>query len=436
MKQYCVISCPIDTYSGYGSRSRDLVKAIYELKGEEWEIQILSQRWGQTPWGYIKDHQEKWGFLDALINKSGQLTRQPDVWMQVTVPNEFQPIGKHNIGFTAGIETTICDASWIEGLNRMNLNLVSSNHAKKVFEESRFREQNQKTNEVVRDIQLNKPVEVLFEGVDLDQYFEISDSDLEDTDLVLELDEIEEEFCYLFVGHWIQGDFGHDRKNVGGTIKIFLETFKNKKSKPALILKASGGGASIMDRETMLQKIDSIRNSVDSKDLPNIYLLHGEMEDCDINNLYNHPKVKAMVYLGHGEGYGRPLLEFSIMKKPIIATAWSGHTDFLFSEYVSMVGGQLQKIHPSAVVQNMLLPDSQWFYIDEKQAESYLKEVYEKYDKHKEKAKRQAHKSKTEFSLKNMKETLLPYLQTIPKVQALKLPTLKKVELPTLQPVK
>jgi hypothetical protein len=436
MKQYCVISCPIDTYSGYGSRSRDLVKAIYELKGEEWEIQILSQRWGQTPWGYIKDHKEKWGFLDPLINKSGQLQRQPDVWMQVTVPNEFQPVGKHNIGFTAGIETTICDASWIEGLNRMNLNLVSSNHAKKVFEESRFREQNQKTNEVVRDIQLNKPVEVLFEGVDLDQYFEILDSDLEDTDLVLELDEIQEEFCYLFVGHWIQGDFGHDRKNVGGTIKIFLETFKNKKSKPALILKASGGAASIMDRETMLQKIDNIRNSVDSKDLPNIYLLHGEMEDCDINNLYNHPKVKAMVYLGHGEGYGRPLLEFSVMKKPIIATAWSGHTDFLFHEYVSMVGGQLQKIHPSAVVQNMLLPDSQWFYIDEKQAESYLKEVYEKYDKHKEKAKRQAHKSKTEFSLKNMKDTLLPYLQAIPKVQALKLPTLKKVELPTLQPVK
>lgn len=436
MKQYCVISCPIDTYSGYGSRARDLVKAIYELKGSEWQIEILSQRWGQTPWGYIKDHQEKWGFLDSLINKSNQLHRQPDVWMQVTVPNEFQPVGKYNIGFTAGIETTICDPSWIEGVNRMNLTLVSSNHAKQVFQQSTFKEQNQQTGQVIREIKLEKPVEVLFEGVDLNQYFEISDDDLEETDLVLELDEIKEEFCYLFVGHWMQGDFGHDRKNVGGTIRTFLETFKDKKNKPALILKTSGGGASIMDRDSILEKIDKIRNSVNSKDLPNVYLLHGEMEDSDINNLYNHPKVKAMVYLGHGEGYGRPLLEFSVLKKPIIATAWSGHIDFLFMEYTSMVGGQMQNIHPSATVQNMLLPESQWFYADEKQAQFYLREIYEKYEKYVEKAKRQSHKSKTDFSMDKMKEVLDTYLQAVPKHQGLKLPQLKKIELPKLQPVK
>jgi hypothetical protein len=435
MKQYCVISCPIDTYSGYGSRSRDLVKAIYELKGSEWQIEILSQRWGQTPWGYIKDHEEKWGFLDGLINKNGQLQRQPDVWMQVTVPNEFQPVGKYNIGFTAGIETTMCDPSWIEGVNRMNLTLVSSNHAKQVFENSKFQQQDQQTGQVIKNIQLEKPVEVLFEGVDVTQYFEIPDEDLEETDLVLELDEIPEEFCYLFFGHWIHGDFGHDRKNVGGTIKTFLETFKNKKNKPALILKTSGGAASIMDRDSILEKIDKIREAVDSEDLPNVYLLHGEMEDSDINNLYNHPKVKAMVYLGHGEGYGRPLLEFSVMKKPIIATAWSGHIDFLFIEYTAMVGGQLQKLHPSAVVQNMLLPDSQWFYADEKQAQFYLKDVYEKYEKYVEKAKRQAHKSKTDFSLDKMKEVVSKYLDLIPKQTELKLPQLKKIELPKLKKV-
>jgi len=301
MKQYCVISCPIDTYSGYGSRARDLVKAIYELKGKEWHIEILSQRWGQTPWGYIKDHKEKWGFLDSLINRSGQLQKKPDIWMQLTVPNEFQPVGNYNIGFTAGIETTICDPSWIDGINRMNKTLVSSNHAKTVFEQSKFQQQDQSGKDI-GTVSLQKPVEVLFEGVDLTQYFEIVDEDLEETDLVLELDKIQEEFCYLFVGHWMQGDFGEDRKNVGGTIKTFLETFKDKKDKPALILKTSGGAASIMDRDSILQKIDDVKKSIDSKDIPNIYLLHGELEDSDINNLYNHPKVKAMVYLGHGEG--------------------------------------------------------------------------------------------------------------------------------------
>lgn len=435
MKQYCVISAPVDTYSGYGSRARDLVKAIYELKGNDWEIEILSQRWGSTPWGYIKDHSESWGFLDKLINKNGQLQKQPDVWMQVTVPNEFQAVGKYSIGFTAGIETTICDPSWIEGLNRMNLNLVSSNHAKKVFQESTFQEQNQQ-GQVIRQIKLEKPVEVLFEGVDLNKYFEIPDEDLEETELVLELDEIKEEFCYLFVGHWLHGDFGQDRKNVGGTVKLFLETFKDKKNKPALVLKTSSAGSSIMDRDSLLERIDAIKKSVNSKDLPSVYLLHGEMEDSEINNLYNHPKIKAMLYLGHGEGFGRPLLEFSVVKKPIIASAWSGHVDFLDLEFTSMIGGQIQQIHPSSVVKNMLVPESSWFYVDEKQAESQIKEVYEKYDKQVEKAKRQSHKSKTEFSLVKMKEALSPYLEKVPVVQGLKLPQLKKIELPKLQPVK
>ena len=435
MKQYCVISAPVDTYSGYGSRSRDLVKAIYELKGKEWHIEILSQRWGNTPWGYINDHKESWGFLDSLISKSGQLQKQPDVWMQVTVPNEFQPVGKYNIGFTAGIETTICDASWIEGVNRMNKTLVSSNHAKQVFEQSKFQQQDQ-SGKVIGTVFLQKPVEVLFEGVDLNKYFEIKDEDLEDTDLVLELDEIKEDFCYLFFGHWLNGEIGHDRKNVGETIKTFLETFKNKSEKPALILKTSSAGSSIMDRESILDRIDKIKNTVDSKDLPSVYLLHGEMDDYEINNLYNHPKVKAMVYLGHGEGYGRPLLEFSVVKKPIIATAWSGHTDFLFMEYTAMVGGQLKQIHPSAVVQNMILSESQWFYADNKQAEFYMKDVFTKYEKYLEKAKRQAHKSKTEFSLDKMRDALAPYLEEVPKVEALKLPQLKKIELPKLQPIK
>jgi hypothetical protein len=435
MKQYCVISCPIDTFSGYGSRARDLVKAIYELKSSEWDIEILSQRWGQTPWGYIKHHYEEWGFLEPMINKTGQLKKKPDVWMQLTVPNEFQPVGNYNIGLTAGIETTLCDPSWIEGVNRMDVTIVSSNHAKQVFEQSVFKQQDQNGN-VVGEVKLQKPVQVLFEGVNLNKYFEIKDEDLEETDLVVELDEIEEEFCYLFVGHWMQGDFGEDRKNVGGMLKTFLETFKNKKKKPAIILKSSGGGASIMDRDSMLEKIESVKKMIDSKDIPNVYLLHGEMKDEDINNLYNHSKVKAMLYLGHGEGFGRPLLEFSVLKKPIIASAWSGHTDFLFMEHTAMVGGQVKPIHPSATVQNMLLPESGWFYVDQKQAEFYIKDVYEKYDKYVEKAKRQSHKSKTDFSLQKMKDLLSTYLNVVPKQQAIKLPTLKKIELPKLQPVK
>jgi hypothetical protein len=429
MKQYCVISCPIDTYSGYGARARDFVKALYQLKKDEYDIKIMPQRWGSTPWGYINDHLEEWGFLNALL-LNGQMQKQPDIWIQVTVPNEFQQVGKYNLGVTAGIETTLCHATWIEGVNRMNLTLVSSEHAKTVFQQSAF-EQKDNSGRTVNQIKLEKPVEVLFEGADLNKYFHIPDEDLDGTDLVQALDEIKEEFCYLFVGHWLQGDIGQDRKNVGLLIKTFLETFRNKKQKPALILKMSGAGASIMDREEMLRKIDVIRSQI-TGELPNIYLLHGELDDQDINNLYNHGKVKAMVSLTKGEGFGRPLLEFTLSKKPLITTSWSGHTDFLFIEYVSMVGGQVTQIHPSAVVENMLIPESGWFSPDLKQVEFYLKDVYEKYPKYQERAKQQAHQSKTKFSFDEMKKLLGLYLDKIPKQVGLTLPKLKKIELPKL----
>ena len=94
MKPLFVISCPIDTYSGYGARSRDLVKSIIEL--DKYDVKIMSQRWGECPWGFINDNPE-WGFLQKHILSSPQLPKQPEIWAQVTVPNEFQPIGKFNI---------------------------------------------------------------------------------------------------------------------------------------------------------------------------------------------------------------------------------------------------------------------------------------------------------------------------------------------------
>jgi glycosyltransferase involved in cell wall biosynthesis len=308
----------------------------------------------------------------------------------------------------------------------MNLTLTSSEHAKNVFKQSTFEEKNGQ-GQVVRQIKLERPVEVLFEGVDLNKYFYVADEDLEGTELVQALDEIKEDFCYLFVGHWLQGDLGEDRKNVALTIKTFLETFRDKKSQPALILKTSGAGSSIMDRDEMLKKIDAIRNTVTGK-LPNIYLLHGEMDDKDINNLYNHGKVKAMISLTKGEGFGRPLLEFTLSKKPLIVTAWSGHIDYLFMENTCMVGGTLKGVHPSAQVKDMILAESAWFSPDTKQAEFYLKDIFEKYSKYEERAKKQAHQSKTKFSFDEMKKALEAILNKIPKSVGLTLPKLKKIE--------
>jgi len=432
MKPLFFISCPIDTYSGYGARSRDIVKAL--LKSDKYDIKILPQRWGNTPFGFLKaDNPEHKQILDCIWTQP-QLPRQPDVWAQITVPNEFQAVGKFNIGLTAGIETTICAPEWIEGLNRMNLNLVSSQHAKVVFEQSRFEQRDKNTNQVVGTIKLEKPIEVLFEGADTNIYQKLDavvGSELGDI-----LDTVDEEFNYLFVGHWLQGELGQDRKDVGMLIKTFLETFKGKNKKPGLILKTSSATYSVMDREEILDKINKIRVHVGDKDLPNIYLLHGELEDGEVNELYNHPKVKAHVSFTKGEGYGRPLLEASISQKPIIAPNYSGHIDFLNAETSILLPGQITQIHPSAVVQNMLIPESGWFTVDYKKAAEILEDVYKNYKNYVDRAKKQSYISRTEFSLDKMSEKLISIIdEKVPKPVQLKLPTLKKIELPTLKKI-
>jgi glycosyltransferase involved in cell wall biosynthesis len=425
MKPLLFISCPVETMSGYGARSRDIIKAI--LKYDKYDVKIISQRWGNTSYNALDLNNPEDKQLYDLIWRQPQLPKQPDVWIQITVPNEFQPVGKYNIGITAGIETTVCDPSWLEGINRMNLTLVSSNHAKQVFEQSTFEKRNQQTQQVEAVIKLEKPVEVLFEGVDLNKYFHISDSELEETDLVLSLDKIKEDFCFLFVGHWLQGQIGEDRKNVGYMLKAFLETFKNKKIAPALILKTSQVTNSIMDRDEILKKIDAVKQTVKG-DLPNIYLIHGDLEDKDINDLYNHGKVKAMVSLTKGEGFGRPLLEFSLSKKPIIASNWSGHLDFLNLEFTVLVGGSLTPVHQSAQSQNMILAESQWFTPNDASVADAFKNVYNDYKKYFELAKRQAHHAKTNFSFDEMAKVLNNIFETkIPKQVELKLPKLKKL---------
>jgi glycosyltransferase involved in cell wall biosynthesis len=384
----------------------------------------MPQRWGETPWGYIQDHKEEWGWLAAKMLPFGQpLNQKPDVWMQITVPNEFQPIGNYNIGVTAGIETTLCHHEWLLGINRMDLNLVSSEHSKQVFLHTKAKDT--KTNQI---LEVTKPIEVLFEGVDLNTYFEIPDNKLPSVDVVTSLDEIDEKFAFLFVGHWLKGDFGQDRKNVGQTIKVFLETFKNKHNSPALILKTACHNGSIMDHTDVLNRINSIKKTLKAKKLPNIYLLHGELEECEINYLYNHPKVKAMVNFTKGEGFGRPLLEFSVFKKPIIASGWSGHLDFLNKEFVNLVEGKLQPIHQSAVVENILVKESSWFEIDLVVASQKMVDVWNNYKKYEVKAKRQSHYVKSNFSFEKMVETLKEYYdKNVKKTPKLVLPTLPKL---------
>jgi glycosyltransferase involved in cell wall biosynthesis len=419
-KPYCVVSCPVDTLSGYGARSRDFVKALIKLKGEEWDIQILSQRWGECPYGALDENSpEDLDILKRILNPP-RIEKQPDIWFQITVANEFQPIGKYNIGVSALVETTVLPGDMIEGINRMNLNIVSSEFVKQVALQTSFEKTDPNTKQKLELVKVNKPIEVLFEGVDTRKFKRLEKSDFD-------LSSINEEFCFLTVGHWLQGDLGEDRKQITTLVKSFLEAFKDKKKRPALILKTGMAGFSIMEEETILYHIETIRKTV-SGDLPSIYFLHGELTDEELNNLYNHEKVKAFALVGN-EGFGRPYLEFSAASsKPIIASPFTGHVDFLSEEFNIFVTGKIDKVHPSAANQ-FLIKEASWFKADFKSVETSLKEVYENYNKYVDMGKRQGHISRTKFSFDSMVEKLKELLdKNVPKIsvaQPINLPKLK-----------
>ena len=434
-KTLCVVSCALDTFSGYGAKVRGILKSLIELKGNEWDIKILSQGWGNCSLGFL-DANPEWTYLKQYIHE-GPLHQQPDIWIQDTVSSEFQKIGKFNVGFCSGIETTVCDISWVEGCNRMDLIITSSEHSKRVFENTVF--EKRQGEQVVEVLRVTTPVVVLFEGFDpniikiIDKKENFGNKELYDS-----INDINEKFVFLFVGHWLQGEMGEDRKNVGLLIKAFYEIWKDKPNKPALLLKTNGANASYMDEFDIRKKIDMIKSTVSSNDLPNIYLLHGEFSDKEINELYNHPKIKSMVSLTKGEGFGRPLLEFSVTGKPIIASAWSGHLDFLKKEWSAFVSGELKPIHPTAQVPNILIEGSQWFSPNHGEFGFLLNDVYSKYNDWLKKSKHQGKYSASNFSMNKMTSKLKNIIENNFVLPPTFIPlnlTSKKLELPKLKPV-
>ena len=419
MKPTLVFQAPVATRSGYGDHARDLLHSLYKL--DKFDIKVISTRWGQTPMDVLNYDNEfhKW-VVDNIIPG---VQEKPDIYIQVTVPNEFQPVGFYNIGITAAIETTHCALDWIHGCNRMDLIITPSEHSKKSLVDTVYNEADKQSGKLIAQHKIQKPVEILFEGFN-------ENFGTDDFLFVTELDQIKEDFAFLFVGHWLRGDLGEDRKNVGMMIKTFAMAFKNEKKKPALILKTSSAGFSILDREATIKKIREVLGK-DYGQIP-IYLLHGDLTEAEMNGLYEHPKVKAMLNFTKGEGFGRPLLEFSLTGKPVIVSGWSGHLDFLKKGAV-LLEGELKEVHVSAADQ-FLLKEAKWFNVNISKALSSIKDVYKNYNKYKVEASKLGKHNKQNFSLQKMTEgfdIILNqygiYSKVQPKFQTLQLPKLKSL---------
>jgi|TARA_R110000824_G_scaffold122580_2_gene279872 glycosyltransferase involved in cell wall biosynthesis len=434
-KPLVLVTAPVRTRSGYGNHSRDICRALIE--SNKYDIRIQAVRWGTTPMNALEEdnfiHQE----IEKRILRQPNLEKQPDVHLHIVVPNEFTPIAKKNIGITAGIEHTVPPANWIEGVNRMDLTIMTSEWARDGFKSTSFDKVDNTQKKKVGELKVEKPMEVLFEGADPNIYKETKELS---KDLKEEFSKIDNDFCFLYVGHWLQGKMGEDRKDTGMMLKVFLETFKGMKKKPALVMKTSGAGFSVIDRRDILDKISMIKKTIQG-DLPDVYLLHGDLTDEEMNQMYNHPKVKAHLSFTHGEGFGRPLLEASFSGKPIIAPISTGQADFLDKNYTIEIPHILTKVPTGAFPKEFYNPEAQWSTVNYGVAGRMMRQVFENYSKFELKGKKQMIVNTQLFTHEKMSEKLISIvdkvLEGVPQPVKLKIPSLTKeptkLKLPTLK---
>ena len=441
MKHNVLMIAPFNTRSGYGDHARSIYYSIMDR--EDLDIKCLDVKWGSTPRNHLRPEVSRHKkLLDTFINQD-QIQGQPDILIDIRIPNEFATGAKINIGITAGVETDVVSPAFLEGMNRMNFNIVPSKFTADTFNRCIFDKMQDAPNgekQKVGDIKNEKPISVLFEGVDTDVYYPKDKHQLE-KGLTRELNElIKEDFAYLHVGQWGQQSFGEDRKNIGILIKSFLKSFSNIPNSPALVLKTNGANFSLLDRENIKKRIKEVKNMFKGVEIPNIYLIHGDFTIEEMSTLYNHPKIGAFITCTHGEGFGRPMLEASCCDLPVIASKWSGHMDFLTDSESMLIDGFLKEVPKSALWKDIIVEPSKWFDVNEADVVRKIRTFHKKRKLIQKKAVRLGKKNRREFSLKAMSNKfngiIDDILKEIPQSVGLKLPKLKKVDGKSSQPTK
>jgi glycosyltransferase involved in cell wall biosynthesis len=374
MRKKVVVRGPALTQSGYGEHTRFLLRSLKKFP-EKFDIYLVSVNWGQTGW--LSENSEEREWLDSLILKTHEHTQSGghfDMSVQVSIPNEWEPLAPYNVGVTAGIETTKVAPIWLERANMMDKVITISEHSKNVFEETAYHGFHRDTQQPMA-LKCETPIDIV--------HYPVKNQTTENIELDLEHD-----FNYLMVSQW------GPRKNMANALKWWLE--ENYDEDVGLILKTSLKNNSIMDRIHILKDLRRLISDTLNEDAKcKVYLLHGDMSEAQMQSLYSHPKIKALINLSHGEGFGLPIFDAVCHGVPVIAPGWSGHCDFLYKTdkkgkkkaLFADVNYDINPIQDFAVWDGVVQKDSMWCYPHEGHYKMRLRQVRKGYDKWLKKAK-------------------------------------------------
>ena len=381
MKKKIFVRGPVLSQSGYGEQSRFALRAL-RSREDLFDIYVQPINWGQTGWIWEEDEFRIW--LDQRILETQvriqQQQLQPDISLQITIPNEFEKICPINIGYTAGIETTRVAPIWLQKGNDMDKILVVSNHAKDTYVGTVAEAHNKQTGETF-PYKLETPVEVVWENTPL----------AENSEPIPNFNP-KYDFNFLCVSQM------GPRKNLENTIKWFVEEFIDQEV--GLIIKTNTKGNSRIDLEHTERSLKAILGPYSDRKC-SVSLLHGDLSEGQMRALYEHDKIKAMVNISHGEGFGLPLFEAARVGLPIISIDWSGQVDFLKDKFLK-VKHSLEPIQQHFVWNGILEEGSEWAYADQGSYKMALRMMYKKYDDFSETSEELKHNIANNFDNKTL----------------------------------
>jgi hypothetical protein len=369
VKKKIFVRAPCLSQSGYGEQARFALRAL-KSREDLFEIYLQPIPWGQTGWVWQDSEFRQW--MDSRIIQTQILLQQqqlqPDMSLQVTIPNEFDRLCPVNIGYTAGIETDRVAPVWLQkGNEAVDKILVVSNHAKETYTSTKAKAVNRETNEEV-DYKLETPVEVVFENTPRSEPEEIPGF------------ELTQDFNFLVCSQI------SPRKNFENTIAWWVEEFQN--DDVGLIIKTNMKGNSIMDLEVTERSLKGLLAAYPDRKCK-VSLLHGDLTSGQMTSLYIHPKVKAIVNIAHGEGFGLPLYEAAREGMPVVTIGWSGQMDFLHhngKDYFNKVSFTMAPVQQQAQWEGVIEKTAMWAHAEEGSYKMTIRDVYNDWDKAKEMA--------------------------------------------------